>query len=138
MQHFNSIANIAEERKNSAGHREALPHPHEETPASSHPASLCMCSAPVVTELSTTTRTTTTSAAAATSASALRQTPAAAQPTTTQPDKATVSQMRKPMPAIIHAMSSTENLVAGRMYWNDLAEVTHTHIYETIFGSRQE
>ncbi|XP_049770185.1 speckle-type POZ protein homolog [Schistocerca cancellata] len=58
-------------------------------------------SAPVVTEprttttsTTTTTRTTTTTAATATSASAPHQTPAAARPTTPQPDEATVSQMR--------------------------------------------
>ncbi|XP_046984057.1 BTB/POZ and MATH domain-containing protein 3-like [Schistocerca americana] len=70
-------------------------------------------SAPVVTELRTTTTTTTTStttttrtttttttaavaAATTTSARAPRQTPAAARPTTPQPDEATVSQMRSP------------------------------------------
>ncbi|XP_049769455.1 serine/threonine-protein phosphatase 6 regulatory ankyrin repeat subunit C-like [Schistocerca cancellata] len=58
-------------------------------------------SAPVVTEprttttgTTTTTRTATTTAATTTSASAPRQTPAAARPTTPQPDEATVSQMR--------------------------------------------
>ncbi|XP_049769371.1 protein roadkill-like [Schistocerca cancellata] len=52
-------------------------------------------SAPVVTEpRTTTTGTTTTTRTATTSASAPRQTPAAARPTTPQPDEATVSQMR--------------------------------------------
>ncbi|XP_047104823.1 protein roadkill-like [Schistocerca piceifrons] len=58
-------------------------------------------SAPVVTEprtattsTTTRTRTATTTAATATSASAPHQTPAAARPTTLQPDEATVSQMR--------------------------------------------
>ncbi|XP_047100908.1 poly [ADP-ribose] polymerase tankyrase-1-like [Schistocerca piceifrons] len=61
-------------------------------------------SAPVVTEprttttsTTTTTRTATTTAATATSASAPRQTPAAARPTSPQPDEATVSQMRAPV-----------------------------------------
>ncbi|XP_049795989.1 poly [ADP-ribose] polymerase tankyrase-1-like [Schistocerca nitens] len=79
---------------------------HSRTPAAAAPpmsarhtpppddAAVSRFRAPAVTELSTTTRTTTTSAAAATSASAPRQTPAAARPTSTQPDEATVSQMR--------------------------------------------